>query len=128
MTITREGRICSFCGASGGPGTDVPLLGGLGAQICIGCVDDFHAILHDEQKHAAAHRVPWDTMSDTEVLASLPLILASAEQNLAFAREWVDLLRARNVSWAEIGRTLGVSRQAAWERFSKKSGDKRATA
>ncbi len=67
-------------------------------------------------------------MSDTEVLASLPLILASAEQNLAFAHEWVDLLRSRNVSWAEIGRTLGVSRQAAWERFSKKSGDKSASA
>ena len=129
MAITREGRICSFCGTSGGPGTDVPLIGGLGAQVCQGCVDDFHAILHDEQKHAAARASsPWETMSDTEVLASLPLILASAEQNLAFAHEWVDLLRARNVSWAEIGRTLGVSRQAAWERFSKKSADKSATA
>ncbi|KRE94268.1 hypothetical protein ASG76_12900 [Nocardioides sp. Soil774] len=129
MAITREGRICSFCGASGGPGTDVPLIGGLGAQICAGCIDDFHAILHDEQKHAAArHAMPWESMTDTELLASLPQILASAEQNHAFAHEWVDLLRSRNVSWAEIGRTLGVSRQAAWERFSKKSGDKSATA
>jgi ATP-dependent Clp protease ATP-binding subunit ClpX len=33
--------------------------------------------------------------------------------------EWVvDLLRARKVSWARIGEALGVSRQAAWERFS----------
>ena len=56
------------------------------------------------------------------------MIMASAEQNTAFAHEWVDLLRERNISWAEIGRSLGVSRQAAWERFSRRSGDNGATA
>jgi ClpX C4-type zinc finger len=30
----------------------------------------------------------------------------------------VDLLRSREVSWAVIGAALGISRQAAWERFS----------
>jgi hypothetical protein len=129
MAIAREGRICSFCGTPGGPGTDVPLVGGLGAQICAGCIDEFHALVHDEVRTAAARRtMPWDTMSDAEVLATLPLILASAEQNLWFAHEWVDLLRERKVSWAEIGRALGVSRQAAWERFARKSGDNGATA
>lgn len=129
MSITREGRLCSFCGTSGGPGTDVPLLGGLGAQICQVCVDDFHAILHDEERLASARSaMPWDSMSDAEVLATLPMILSSAEQNASFAQEWVDLLRARNVSWAEIGRSLGVTRQAAWARFAKKSGDISATA
>ena len=47
MAITREGRICSFCSTPGGPGTDVPLIGGLGAQVCRSCVDTFHEILHD---------------------------------------------------------------------------------
>lgn len=32
-------------------------------------------------------------------------------------RTVVDILRSREVSWAEIGRALGVSRQSAWERF-----------
>ena len=130
MAITREGRICSFCGTSGGPGTDVPLIGGLGAQVCRGCIDDFHALVHDEDRIAAATRgaMPWDTMTDAEVLATLPQIMASAEQNVAFAHEWVDLLRERKVSWAEIGRVLGVSRQAAWERFARKTSDKSATA
>jgi ATP-dependent Clp protease ATP-binding subunit ClpX len=129
MAITREGRICSFCGTAGGPGTDVPLIGGLGAQICQTCVDDFHAILHDDELRVAAKgATPWDRMTDAEVLATLPQIMASAEQNSAFAQEWVDLLRARKVSWAEIGRSLGVSRQAAWERFARKTGDKSATA
>lgn len=129
MSITREGRVCSFCGTPGGPGTDLPLIGGLGAQVCSTCVDDFHAILHDEERLTAARALmPWDRMNDAELLAVLPQILASAEQNVAFAHEWVDMLRERHVSWAEIGRALGVTRQAAWERFTKKAGDKNATA
>ena len=129
MSITREGRICSFCGESGGPGTELRLVGGLGAQVCERCVDDFHVILHDEARWAAAREeLPWDRMGEAELLATLPQILSSAEQNTAFAQEWVDLLRGRNISWAEIGRALGVSRQAAWERFSRRSGDKGATA
>lgn len=129
MAITREGKTCSFCGVRGGPGTDVPLMGGLGAQVCQPCVVDFHAILHDPARIAAARgTMPWDSMTDAEMLATLPQIMASAEQNVAFAHEWVDLLRERRVSWAQIGRVLGVSRQAAWERFARKAGDKTATA
>jgi biotin operon repressor len=30
----------------------------------------------------------------------------------------VETLRRRGVSWDAIGRALGTSRQAAWERFS----------
>jgi ATP-dependent Clp protease ATP-binding subunit ClpX len=30
----------------------------------------------------------------------------------------VDELRGREISWAQIGEALGVSRQSAWERFS----------
>jgi biotin operon repressor len=30
----------------------------------------------------------------------------------------VELLRAREVSWAQIGAALGISRQSAWERLS----------
>jgi ClpX C4-type zinc finger len=33
--------------------------------------------------------------------------------------QWViDQLRSREVSWAQIGTALGISRQSAWERFS----------
>ena len=129
MSITREGRTCSFCGAPGGPTTDTPLIGGLGAQICVTCIDDFHVLVHDEEAIAASRGAfPWESMSDAEVLATLPRILASAEQNVHFAQEWVGMLRERGISWAEIGRTLGVSRQAAWERFARKSPDNGATA
>ncbi|NYE36260.1 ATP-dependent Clp protease ATP-binding subunit ClpX [Nocardioides cavernae] len=129
MTITREGRTCSFCGEQGGPGSGLRLVGGLGAQVCERCVDDFHRTLHDAATwEAVSTQMPWERMSDAELLATLPMILASAEQNTGFAHEWVDMLRTRNVSWAEIGRVLGVSRQAAWERFARKTGDKHASA
>ena len=127
MMVQREGKSCSFCSALGS--RDLPLVGGLGAQICMTCIDDFHAIVHDPEMTASIRgRFPWETMSDAELLATLPQIMASAEQNNAFAHEWVDLLRERSISWAEIGRTLGVSRQAAWERFARKGGDKSETA
>ena len=33
--------------------------------------------------------------------------------------QWVvDVLRSRQVSWAQIGAALGISRQSAWERFT----------
>jgi hypothetical protein len=32
--------------------------------------------------------------------------------------DYVSTLRARGVSWTRIGTALGVSKQAAWERFS----------
>jgi len=41
-------------------------------------------------------------------------LVASADAGL---RGLVDVLRQREVSWARIGDALGVSRQAAWERF-----------
>ncbi len=43
-------------------------------------------------------------------------LVASAERLLALE---VDLARKYGVTWDEIATALGVSRQAAWERFSK---------
>ena len=36
----------------------------------------------------------------------------------AAAHDHVGVLRARGISWTRIGEALGVSKQAAWERFS----------
>ena len=37
-------------------------------------------------------------------------------------------IRERHISYAEIGKALGVSRQAAWERFSRAVGSGSGTA
>lgn len=34
-------------------------------------------------------------------------------------REAVHLAREQGASWDEVGKALGVTRQAAWERFSR---------
>ena len=58
-------------------------------------------------------------MTDAEMLARLPLIAATAGQVDRYLRAWVGRIRERHISYAEIGKALGVSRQAAWERFSR---------
>jgi len=50
--------------------------------------------------------------------ACLARVQAVAPQIDAAMHDYVDTLRARGVSWTRIGAALGVSKQAAWERFS----------
>jgi hypothetical protein len=46
-----------------------------------------------------------------------------AEDELAEARRrLVAEARAVGASWGQIGRALGISRQAAWERYSDREG------
>ena len=42
----------------------------------------------------------------------------AADAGRDFLQQVVHTLRSREVSWADIGAHLGVSRQSAWERFS----------
>jgi hypothetical protein len=59
-----------------------------------------------------------DTMPTEQLLVML------AGQDILYrevrerTQQTVDILRAREVSWADIAAALDVSRQAAWERFS----------
>ncbi len=111
-----ESKLCSFCGQVGS--MENRLAGGLGAMICFECLSYFYHQSHQETEVESRSGPVWDDMSDVEMLEKLPLILRSAAQNSAFANDWVDLLRERKISWAAIGQVLGVSRQAAWERFA----------
>ena len=120
MEMTGEGKACSFCGVAWTP--DNRFMGGLGAFICRDCATRAVDRLNDDEAHAQAlkhPRPPWDSMSDEELLARLPEILTNAEQVERFLHEWVGLLRGRGVSWQRIGLALGVTRQAAWERFTR---------
>lgn len=125
MDVSLEAKTCSFCGQRGG--VDRQLIGGLGAWICFPCVTDYHRVTQDPVELRARKTPPWEKMSDAELLATLPEILRSADQVNEFAADWVALLRDRKVSWAAIGASLGVSRQAVWERFAKRVETRRAT-
>ena len=53
---------------------------------------------------------------DPEDLARLREVIDKAEASLGLA---VAGLRSQGHSWAQIGQALGMTRQSAWERFSK---------
>ena len=117
MEASAEGKICSFCAR---PATlDPPIRGGHGAWICLDCARRFDAIFSDKGHHETALQPPWKTMSDDELLAVLPDIVRTGQQHDDFLHDWVDMLREQGVSWHQIGLTLGVSRQAVWQRFTR---------
>ena len=60
----------------------------------------------------------WSEQPDEELLASLARIQAVVSQVDAAVHDHVAILRDRGISWTRIGQALGVSKQAAWERFS----------
>ena len=114
MILTRKGRTlrCSFCGKTH---TQVSkLVAGPKVHICDACVATCNKIL----EATPASFLGWDEMSDEQLLGSLRPCLATVEATRQVLQTHIDTLRKRGVSWAAIGESLGVSRQAAWERFS----------
>lgn len=103
---------CSFCGAKD---TAARLVTGPGVCICSKCIDLCTQILAAETPPGTA---AWDKRPDDEMLASLSRMQEAAPQIEAAMHDHVETLRARGVSWARIGKALGVSRQAVWARFS----------
>jgi hypothetical protein len=104
---------CSFCTKD--KDSVAKLVAGPGVYICNECIDLCTQILTMEttpQVHG------WQEQPDDELLASLTRVQAAVPQLEAALHDHVDLLRSRGVSWTRIGAALGVSKQAAWERFS----------
>jgi biotin operon repressor len=57
-------------------------------------------------------------MSNDQLLNSLGPAVATVEATRTVLQSQIDSLRRRCISWSAIGGVLGMSRQAAWERFS----------
>jgi hypothetical protein len=112
MALKRRLR-CSFCGKME---SEVgKLLAGPKVFICDACVGVCNGILEATPKTFAG----WDAMTSDQLLASLKPSAATVDATRAVLQTLVETLRQRGVSWEAIGSALGVSRQAAWERFSR---------
>jgi hypothetical protein len=125
MDADSAKKCCSFCGERGLE--DLPLVGGLGAFMCGDCLDYYSGVVAEFRRTGKGGPPPWETMSDADLLGKLALIVQTGDQVDRFLVEWVQLARSRGLSWAEIGKALGVSRQAAWERFSRAIDEAGAT-
>jgi hypothetical protein len=60
----------------------------------------------------------WQAMTDYQLLVALKVAEATVEATRAVLQAQIEELRRREISWDMIGQALGISRQAAWERFS----------
>jgi ClpX C4-type zinc finger protein len=103
---------CSFCRKT--EHAVDKLIGGPGVYICDGCVDLCNRIL-------AGKPTPpfpgWDMLTDDDLLNTLRPAATAVTAVDETLRQHVDLLRQRGLTWERIGAALGISRQAAWERF-----------
>ena len=112
---------CSFCGKTL---HDVEkLIAGPAVFICSECVAECNkwidappdALMPKSRAHSIQDL---QSFSDERLIQWLKTEAALREYTSAGLQNTVDLLRKREISWAVIGEALGVSRQAAWDRFS----------
>ena len=104
---------CSFCNKD--KDTVAKLIAGPGVYICNECVHLCDLIIAEEQVRDFGS---WSERPDDELLAGLARVQAVVAQVDAAVHDHVAILRERGISWTRIGQALGVSKQAAWERFS----------
>lgn len=138
--VLRKTLHCSFCAKSQ---HDVAqLIAGPGVFICDECVAICNDVISAERarskddktgsgsKETAGAEATDTAAAETHTIGDVPSMSTEQllrlvqfqekllEQSRAGLQEAVDTLRSREVSWAAIGEALGVSRQAAWDRFS----------
>jgi hypothetical protein len=111
MKFKRRLR-CSFCSRS--EREVAKLIAGPKIHICDSCVGVCNNILGATPRGSGE----WTTMTDAQLLAALKPAEATLDAVRAVLQAQIDALRGRGVSWSQIADALGVSRQAAWERFS----------
>jgi len=113
MFARKSHLYCSFCRKS--DKEVAKLIAGPGVYICDACVGLCNGVLDGTEGSGFAG---WESLTDRQLLGALSPSEASVEASRRVLVTQVGILRSRGVSWETIGKALGVSRQAAWERFS----------
>jgi ClpX C4-type zinc finger len=108
---------CSFCFKSqhevgrliAGPGS---------IFICDECVERCNGIIAGPKLAKLSRSISVVELPTERLLARLRPIEDTLEGEGNQLQVVVEALRSREVSWAQIGAALGISRQSAWERFT----------
>ena len=119
MDFDIENKTCSFCGVRGTQGAK--FAGGLGAMMCVPCVEHFHDVFSTEAKTAAVNHPPWEKMSDSEILGELPSSPGTPSRSTSSSPSgWSSLARASPPGprsarrWASPGKQPGNASRSAW--------------
>jgi DNA-binding CsgD family transcriptional regulator len=110
----RKFTRCSFCGK--GQDQVHKLVAGPGVFICDQCIRLCNEVLESD-----ASTKPWNEREGATADLLLNLLRRDASDHKLTDTQRqgaVDELRANHVTWTRIGEAIGLSRQAAWERFS----------
>ncbi len=113
LSLPKRKLHCSFCKKSETQ-VDRLIAGASGVHICDDCIGICNRILDATPQPFKG----WDAMTDEQLLSAVKASDASVSALQSLVHAQIAALRKREVSWAIIGKALGVSRQAAWERFS----------
>jgi len=106
---------CTFCGKAQ---TELKLLiQGPGVAICNECVALCERIVREASDTPLDQMRTVDSTPTDQLLATLAGYNKATEAADEAMRDLVDVLREREISWAQLGEALGVTRQAAWKRF-----------
>jgi len=110
---------CSFCAK---PSTEVKkLVAGPGVFICNECIDLSAIVIADTANEApgqsARRRAEFVDRSAGDILSLLPALARSAAQVEADVARWVGRLREQGTDWRQIADALGMSVDAAQQRF-----------
>lgn len=111
----RRAYRCSFCGK--GKDKVRRLVAGPGVFICDQCVQLCNEVLQSDRQRDDLSIGPDSEVADV-LLAELRINAAGLKQSEEQLQRAVNLLRKNQVAWSRIGEAIGISRQAAWERFS----------
>ena len=120
VQMTDDLRSCSFCFEPAAD--DRRVIAGPGVMICEECVAKSVCVLGSDAATETPTAFPAkisDRWSDQRLLDHLPEVARVHRQVDDALHEWVGRARDRGISWDRIGSTLGVTRQSAWERFSR---------
>ncbi len=120
VSVPGAGRLttlhCSFCNKD--KDSVARMVAGPGVYICNECVDLCQLVIAAEAGEAVREFAPWHEQPDDVLLANMVKTQAVIAQVDAAIHDHASVLRRRGVSWTRIGEALGVTKQAAWERFS----------
>jgi hypothetical protein len=126
-TVTKRGRAltrtgaaahhCSFC-FKPQRGVKTLIAGPGGVFICDECVVVCSQLTAG--RSSAFPDYPRVETLETDWLLALLQPLETTIRGKGSQLQWlIETLRLRKVSWARIGKALNISRQSAWERFSR---------